>query len=388
MQVFHKLNRPAPCPGPDPEPTRVQAPLGPIATPMSKRFQSICDEAPGACGSLACVVNGTNVANGTSAVNSMNTVPVDRKLDQFGNEIMGLDEIGLLNSTVRIFRYPDCVRLSRMDLVMAVTGQSNKTASKTVSRLATSHQEEVTANCRTFKFKGPGQQDTTLITISGALKLIMALPGINAREMRTKFASVLQRYFAGDPGLVGELAHNNASSGSINALAREDLGVEQVTDCAFERRVRIRLMEAEIKEKEARTNEREIQCLKTGYDFIASLCAGGVVDERTNLFFKDQALNLYTSGQRLVANGEAEREDRRSFTISSVLQQRDIRTTSGQLIRIGRIMARLYFERYGDYPSKHEQFVDGGCRPVNTYYHKDIDLLDRAVALEAQGLKS
>ena len=57
----------------------------------------------------------------------------------------------------------------------------------------------------------------------------MALPGENARDIRTKFATILQRYFAGDPGLVGELFDNNQSSSPINQVAREGTGVQQVS---------------------------------------------------------------------------------------------------------------------------------------------------------------
>lgn len=91
---------------------------------------------------------------------------------------------------------------------------------------------EVVTGSHEYKFKGRGQKETTLITYQGVLKLIMALPGINAREIRTKFADVIQRYFAGDPSLVAELMENNQSTAGLNALAREDTGTQQVLDGA------------------------------------------------------------------------------------------------------------------------------------------------------------
>lgn len=87
---------------------------------------------------------------------------------------------------------------------------------------------EIHNNAVMSKFFGRGQVETTLITFKGVLKLVMQLPGVNAREMRDKFANVLQRYFAGDPALVAELADNNASDAPINVLAREDAGVPQI----------------------------------------------------------------------------------------------------------------------------------------------------------------
>ena len=46
---------------------------------------------------------------------------------------------------------------------------------------------------------------------------------MNAREMRTKFASVLQRYFAGDVTLIDDIADNYVSPEPVNELARETL---------------------------------------------------------------------------------------------------------------------------------------------------------------------
>jgi hypothetical protein len=88
--------------------------------------------------------------------------------------------------------------------------------------------QEVRSGSVLGKFFGRGQQITTLLTFKGVLKLIMALPGVNAREMREKFVDVLRRYFAGDPSLVSELVENNASGAPINQFAREDAGVAQV----------------------------------------------------------------------------------------------------------------------------------------------------------------
>lgn len=55
----------------------------------------------------------------------------------------------------------------------------------------------------------------------------MALPGINAREMRTKFSDVLTRYFAGDPSLVGEIHSNYVSESPINQFARASAAVPE-----------------------------------------------------------------------------------------------------------------------------------------------------------------
>jgi hypothetical protein len=193
--------------------------------------------------------------------------------DQHGNLIMRLDDIGL-DACVRYQRYEDGVRLAQIDVVKVFTGKNNKQASQIIDRLPQSVQEEVSSNGGNLQFKGPGQKETTLITFQGALKLIMALPGVNAREIRTKFASVLQRYFAGDPSLVSELIDNNQSNGSIQQVAREDAGVSQValpTPCQvledgytiFKKRRRIELADIHMQHKhEIQLKDKDIQLEK------------------------------------------------------------------------------------------------------------------------------
>ena len=111
--------------------------------------------------------------------------------DTYGNFIMKLDSIGITNS-VRFAHVDNTIKFSELDVVKAVVNKSSDYCSQIIRRLSEEVQSEVRANCTELKFKGVGQKESTLITFQGVLKLIMALPGINAREMRTKFATVLQ----------------------------------------------------------------------------------------------------------------------------------------------------------------------------------------------------
>jgi hypothetical protein len=150
-----------------------------------------------------------------------------KEYDQFGNTIMSLNDIGL-DGYIRYKRYEDGPRFSEIDVVKIATGKSTDSAGLLIRRLSDEVRSEVRSECSNLKFKGPGQKETILITFQGAMKLLMALPGINAREIRTKFSEKLQRYFAGDLSLVGEIVANNQSNAPIPQLAREDLGVQQV----------------------------------------------------------------------------------------------------------------------------------------------------------------
>lgn len=121
------------------------------------------------------------------------------------------------------------------------------------------------------KFSGRGQQDTTLITFKGVLKLVMHLPGVNARAMRDKFADILQRYFGGDPTLVAELADNYASENQINSFAREDGGIPEPApgesrEDAFEDTVQKVLEDTRLRNAITNATKEEMALIKSEFD--------------------------------------------------------------------------------------------------------------------------
>lgn len=71
----------------------------------------------------------------------------------------------------------------------------------------------------------------------------------------------------------------------------------------------------------------------------------------------------------------------KEITISSRAFELGLRPNHGQLTQIGRRIAKLYREKYGENAriSKRTQWVDGAPREVNVYTEKDIDLIDKAI---------
>ena len=111
--------------------------------------------------------------------------------------------------------------LSIRDLIMYVCGQNQDRAGQTWRRISESQKDEVRASCTNFKFPGQGQSVQPVITLEGALKLIMWLPGNGAKDMRIQFSDIIKRYLAGDASMVGEIQANAASDAPIHAMARE-----------------------------------------------------------------------------------------------------------------------------------------------------------------------
>jgi hypothetical protein len=67
---------------------------------------------------------------------------------------------------------------------------------------------EIIASCKHHKFKGRGQGYQAVITVEGAMKLIMVLPGERAKAMRLQAADILSRYILGEDSLVEEIKQN------------------------------------------------------------------------------------------------------------------------------------------------------------------------------------
>ncbi len=63
-------------------------------------------------------------------------------------------------------------------------------------------------SCKQHKFKGKGENYRPVINIEGAMKLIMVIPGENARAMRVQVADILSRYIHGSESLIDEIKHN------------------------------------------------------------------------------------------------------------------------------------------------------------------------------------
>ena len=131
--------------------------------------------------------------------------------------------------------------------------------------------EEVRRGSILTKFFGRGQQDTTLLTFKGVIKLVMNLPGVNAKLMREKFVDILQRYFAGDPTLVAELRDNYQSENPVNAMARESAGVAEPEagesrEIAFDGMVERVITDARLRSTIADATKEEVALIKSEFD--------------------------------------------------------------------------------------------------------------------------
>ena len=93
---------------------------------------------------------------------------------------------------------------------MFVCGKTNDNAGKVWRRLPLDLKKELLDEkmLEEFQFKGRGNSKQPVITLQGAIKLLMFLPGSNARSVRSAAAHILARYCEGDESLHNEISEN------------------------------------------------------------------------------------------------------------------------------------------------------------------------------------
>lgn len=104
-----------------------------------------------------------------------------------------------------------------LDGIQRITKQARKNCIVTWLRYQKANPEGTTS-CRTFKFKGRGQQNTPVCDVETFLTIIMNLPGKMAQAYRKKFASILISVLGGDQNLHGIIDANAASTSEVAQL--------------------------------------------------------------------------------------------------------------------------------------------------------------------------
>jgi hypothetical protein len=117
------------------------------------------------------------------------------------------DEIAS-GASVRCIPIDMVLYLSVRDVIMHISKCSIKTAHQTWGRLNDKQKEELAGNVKQFQFCGQGQSSQPVITVDGAMKLMMMLPGKRAKAMRVQAADILSRYVLGNESLIAEIRHN------------------------------------------------------------------------------------------------------------------------------------------------------------------------------------
>ena len=321
----------------------------------------------------------------------------------FPNEMatIPLDEI-IPDATIRFTVIEGIQYLSIRDLIMHVCEKDGDHAGQTWRNIPEYTKKGLDDFITNFKFPGRGQQEQPVITFPGAIDLIIALPGENAKRNKSAISKIVIRYFAGDKSLIREIESNAKSNHPVAQMARASLATEKKIDLLpvarkreyaqleYEERVAaLDRMQAETEKIKADTEKTKADAGKTkvdtnakNIDLYASLCGTHPrIDDRARLLFKDVVLNSATgttSQPQTTPSGEKTvKEQSVGFlTISTVASQLGYTLDIKQLMKVGVAIKNAYKAKYGEEPQKHEQFVNGAVRPVNTYQVKDKELME------------
>ena len=250
----------------------------------------------------------------------------------------------------------------------------------------------------------------------------MVLPGDLANETRLKFADIIRRYMAGDAKLTQQVRVNAQSDNPILKLARESLEKEEqekenktisinrkrtLENLEIEERMVImersraetERMKAETERSKTETKTQELEkqleiFTKANELYIKLSSPQTSMDERARLIFKDNLMNMIVKGVQPpvpVITMPAIAGDASSgtptptapsvgfLTISALASEMGYKFDSSQLKKLGMRIAQAYSRQYKQSPPKHDQFVDGAVRKVNSYHVKDRALLEREI---------
>ena len=142
----------------------------------------------------------------------------DPKVDS----VISCDEIAS-NAQVRWTLIKGAQYLSIRDMIMCVCCKDSNYSGQIWRNIGSDKKEELRQFIENYQFAGSGQSPQPVITFSGAVRLIMFLPGEAAKRHRSAFAKILQRYYSGDGSLFEEIRTNAVSTSPIQQMARASL---------------------------------------------------------------------------------------------------------------------------------------------------------------------
>jgi hypothetical protein len=280
--------------------------------------------------------------------------------------------------------------LSVRDVIMVVSNKKQREACDTWADLPISRKNELSDYSRQFTFSGRGQVPQTVITCKGALLLILILPGEKVKDLRSKFADVLIRYFAGDETLVAEIRANAQSDAPVCEMARAALGDDETLKRKRE------VEDIDLEERRLALEEKKLELQKRKdmqhIDNMAYILGMRKWEARDEISFTSHMSNfveLYvrnaTGGsQKQIGNGS--QGNGKYTSIPCVVNRMGVKITAGApgFQRIGLIASNKFLAKHGVRPKemygKHkERTADGVQVEANDYLVTDEPLLMEAV---------
>lgn len=260
--------------------------------------------------------------------------------------------------------------------------------------------DEVSSLCIYLKFPGVGQKETPCASIRGLQRYLMILGGKVAAEYRELIEGTFTRVMAGDQSLIEVINANAVSQDPIHQVYRAALEQEPVAPvldelCLKRRREREDILfDMEMAERKLAHEEKRrlhgmslIEDTSVAMRAICALKDMPGVDARTKLQVEDHiknvllnklATNNNSNNQLTITDGTSTNQTD-GLNVSILAKELGFKPKEGQLISIGREMAKQYRETYKTDPTKHAQFTGGMVIPVNSYMERDRSMMERVI---------
>jgi hypothetical protein len=214
------------------------------------------------------------------------------------------------------------------------------------------------------------------VNLQDGITLIMVLPGKMAKELRSQFAAIIERYI--------KIQHD-AVSGVTTATLQSD----PVEDNEA-RRKRVKREDLELLKL-----EEEIRGMTQTRIITASMEIERIrdpsrsnLDDRTRLMIQDVLQNsILATAQAQSASGAAGSglmitdgpSPNAPISISSVAAKLGYKPSSNDAKRIGGDLRKRYIKVHNKPPGKHDQLCDGRVTSVNSYTEQDRPLVEEAL---------
>lgn len=266
------------------------------------------------------------------------------------------------------------------------------------------YSDEMKALVVMHQFPGKGQKPTPCMAVPGLHRLLVILGSKVATECSEIIKETFTRVMAGDQSLI-KVIDANVASNALNLQARSvdmvrkpaplviyesDSGKKREReaiefDLALEERKQImeerqRRLAIELEERKHRLAESRLTHIQNSLGFLHSLENNNDIDEPTKSqladYMKKSLIQITPDIQP-----EAIRSDSEKLTlrVSVVAKEMGYTCSESQRMKIGRVMAEKYREKYNKEPLQKKQKVNDMEIDVNAYTERDRDMMEASV---------
>ena len=260
------------------------------------------------------------------------------------------------------------------DLIEVATGQSRNAARDT---WVTMKRENSVANsadwsCSVIPVRFPGlQRETPGARAAQVVEIVMALPGVKARQFRRNAAKVLVRYLGGDITLLDEVRENAQRTDGPSQFFQAEVARAQQPVQIDDREHEFRMLKLKTDLEMIKQKDRELELENKRFAERLITNSENFSDILVKQTFRDYGIN-YLSRISSVQQQEV------YIDVPEILKQLGLpQRDSG---RYGRMIARRFREHFQREPKRAQKVVNGAFRECMVYSIEEVGVIKRWIS--------